>query len=86
MLRINEPHMTIGVQGWTKIDGKWKCIEKFTERKFGNYGITTLRSKLILRNPKVEFTKIYLKTPISVPFLQWYDKNGNETKHPLMDD
>lgn len=83
MLRINEVHTTIGVQGYAKVDGKWKCIESFTERKFGNYCITTLRTKLILRNSKVQYIKIYMKNPLCVPFLQWYDRNGNETEHPL---
>lgn len=86
MLRINEQHTTIGVQGWIKVDGKWKCIESFTERKFGNYNITTLRTRMILLNPKVQYIKIYMKNPICVPFLQWYDNKGNETEHPLMDD
>ena len=86
MLRINEQHTTIGVQGWIKVDGKWKCIESFTERKFGNYNITTLRARMILLNPKVQYIKIYMKNPICVPFLQWYDNKGNETEHPLMDD
>lgn len=86
MLRINEQHTTIGVQGWIKVDGKWKCIESFTERKFGNYNITTLRARMILLNPKVQYIKIYMKNPICVPFLQWYDNKGNEVEHPLMDD
>ena len=86
MLRINEQHTTIGVQGYTKLDGKWRCIESFTERKFGNYNITVLRTKMILRNPKVQYIKIYMKNPICVPFLQWYDNKGNEVEHPLMDD
>ena len=86
MLRINEQYTTIGVQGWIKVDGKWKCIESFTERKFGNYNITTLRARMILLNPKVQYIKIYMKNPICVPFLQWYDNKGNEVEHPLMDD
>lgn len=86
MLRINEQHTTIGVQGYTKVDGKWRCIESFTERKFGNYNITVLRTKMILRNPKVQYIKIYMKNPICVPFLKWYDNKGNEVEHPLMDD
>lgn len=86
MLTINEVHTTIGVQGYAKVNGKWKCIESFTERKFGNYNITTLRGRMILRNPKVQYIKIYKKNPICVPFLKWYDIKGNETEHPLMDD
>lgn len=86
MLRINEQHTTIGVQGWTKVDSKWRCIESFTERKFGNYNITVLRARMILLNPKVQYIKIYMKNPICVPFLKWYDNKGNEVEHPLMDD
>jgi hypothetical protein len=86
MLRINEQHTTIGVQGWTKVDGNWRCIESFTERKFGNYNITVLRARMILLNPKVQYIKIYMKNPICVPFLKWYDNKGNEVEHPLMDD
>lgn len=86
MLQINEVHTTIGVQGYTKVDGKWKCVESFVERKFGNYNLTTLRCRMILRNPKVQYIKIYKKNPICVPFLKWYDIKGNETSHPLMSD
>ena len=86
MLQIDEVYTTIGVQGYAKVNGKWRCIESFTERKFGNYNITILRSRMILRNPKVQYIKIYKKNPICVPFLKWYDNKGNETEHPLMDD
>ena len=86
MLCINEIYTTIGVQGYTKVNGRWECIESFTERKFGNYNITTLRTKMILRNRNVQFIKIYKKNPIAVPFLKWYDTKGNEVKHPLMGD
>lgn len=86
MLCINEVHTTIGVQGYAKVNGRWECIESFTERKFGNYNITTLRTKMILRNRNVQFIKIYKKNPIAVPFLKWYDTKGNEVKHPLMSD
>lgn len=86
MLQIDEVYTTIGVQGYAKVNGRWECIESFVERKFNTYNITTLRMKMILRNPKVQYIKIYKKTPIAVPFLKWYDTKGNEVKHPLMDD
>lgn len=78
MLSIIEQYCTIGVQGYTKVNGKMVCIESFTKRKFGRYPISSLLLQMKLRNPKVEYIKVYYKTPIAVPFLKWYFANGNE--------
>lgn len=77
-LYINEVHTTIGVQGYTNESGKMVCIESFTNRKFGYYPICDLILRMKMRNPKVRFIKIYKKTPISVPSLEWYKVNGDK--------
>ena len=78
MLSIVEQYNTIGVQGYAKVDGKMVCIESFTKRKFGRYPLSGLLLQMKLRNPKVEYIKVYYKTPIAVPFLKWYFANGKE--------
>lgn len=85
MLYIDEVNTTIGVQGWGKIDGEMVCIDRFIERKFGRYGIESLIEKLLKRNPNVQYIKIYKKTPIDVPFFQWYNKWGRELEPKVMD-
>lgn len=85
MLKLDVVYDTIGVQGYGKVNGKIECIERNVKRKFGTYPIHKLIEEITKQNPKVMYVKIYKKTPIDVPFFQWYNKWGTELEPKVMD-
>lgn len=85
MLKLNVVCDTIGVQGYAKTNGKMECVTTITKRKFGTYPIQNLIKEITEKNPNVQYVKIYKKTPIDVPFFQWYNKWGRELEHKVMD-
>ena len=85
MLKLNVVCDTIGVQGYAKTNGKMECIERIIKRKFDTYHIQKLIEEITEKNPNVQYVKIYKKTPINVPFFQWYDKCGREIEPKVMD-
>ena len=85
MLKLDVVCDTIGVQGYAKTNGKMECIERIIKRKFGTYSTQKLIEEITEKNPNVQYVKIYKKTPIDVPFFQWYNKWGRELEHKVMD-